>query len=88
MSILTVSFNKTNFSFNFLGERRVRILNIFYYFEDILPLGDHEVTTEFLQKIVDLMFGHIQKTNDRNEKVKTLFFNFYFKNEFSKLTLD
>ena len=60
----------------------------FNCFEDILPLGGHEETTEFLQKIVDLMFGHIQKTNDRNEKVKTLFFNFYFKNEFLKLTLD
>ena len=45
---------------------------------DILVNGElnFEITTEFLQKVVDMIFIYIKESLDRNEKVN---FSFFFK---------
>jgi hypothetical protein len=39
------------------------------YYRDLLPTGTSQVTEDFLLKIFKLMIRHINRSNDRNEKV-------------------
>lgn len=41
------------------------------YFTDIYPHGDSQQTVTFLQEIVELMYAHIEKINNRQEKVES-----------------
>ena len=41
-------------------------------FKDILPIGDYETTSLFLNKISELMLKYIKDSLNRNEKVNDL----------------
>jgi hypothetical protein len=70
------SKGKLNFNYSYIYFLRINFI------KDILVNGElnTEITTDFLQKVVDLIFIYIKESFDRNEKVKLLVFSLNFQN--------
>ncbi len=76
------SKGKLNFNYSYIYFLRIIKEELLNFIKDILVNGElnTEITTDFLQKVVDLIFIYIKESFDRNEKVKLLVFSLNFQN--------